>query len=270
MEYFKNNKPKFWTPKAVCYLVNVVSMLANLWREKIGIKNMDIHQFYKEHYFHEANRRHQLTNALAIPIGVLTVIGGALIVVAKHLDTPLTCIEIFTLQFLVITAILLLTTIYFLIRSYFNYSYGYIATSQELKDYRDNLIEFYKADPNPEEKSEKDLEEYINSQYAEHTHLNVQSNDLKSYYIHKANGFLIATILVAFVSSIPYVVDTIIKPTEPQKIEITNFNQIKENQMSEDKKPEPTKQEAIPKPIEKPTPPPGRIIKESEEPKKIR
>jgi len=231
---------------------------------------MDIHQFYKEHYFHEANRRHQLTNALAIPIGVLTVIGGALIVVAKHLDTPLTCIELFTLQFLAISSILLLTTIYFLIKSYFNYSYGYIATSQELKDYRDKLIEFYKAESKSEEIAEKDLEEYINSQYAEHTHLNAQSNDLKSYYIHKANGFLIATLLAAFVSSIPYVADTIIKPTEPQKIEVINFNKIEDYQMAEDKKPEPTKQESIPKPIVKPSPPPGRIIKESEDPKKVR
>ena len=230
---------------------------------------MDIHQFYKEHYFHEANRRHQLTNALAIPVGVLTIIGGALIIVAKYLDTPLTCIEIFTLVFLTIASILLLTTIYFLIRSYFNYSYGYIATSQELKDYRDKLIEFYKAESNPEEKAEKDIEEYINSQYAEHTHLNAQSNDLKSYYIHKANGFLIATLLAAFVSSIPYVVDTVIKPTEPQKIEIINFNGREDTQMTEDKKPEPTKQETT-KPVKKPTPPPGRIIKESEEPKKVR
>jgi len=231
---------------------------------------MDIHQFYKEHYFHEANRRHQLTNALAIPVGVITVIGGALIVVAKHLDVPLNCIEKFTLLFLIISSILLFITIYYLIQSYFNYSYGYIATSQELKEYRDKLLKFYAGQPNFKNQVEKELEEYINSQYAEHTHLNVQNNDSKSFFIHKANGFLIATLITAFVCSIPYVADTIIKSNEPLKIEISNLNKMEEKQMAKDKESTPTKQETSTKPIEKPTPPPGRIIKESENPKKER
>lgn len=228
---------------------------------------MDMHQFYKEHYFHEANRRHQLTNALAIPIGVLTVIAGALIVVAKHIDMPLSRIEGFILMFLVIASILLLVTVCFLTRSYFNYSYGYIATSQELKEYLEKLREVYGADSNSENKANAELEEYINSQYAEHTHRNVQNNDQKSYYVHKANGFLIATLIVAFVSGVPYVIDTIIKPTEAQKIEIVNLNKIEEKIMADDKKTEPTKQEVPPKPVEKPSPPPGRILKESEDPK---
>lgn len=187
---------------------------------------MDMHQFYKEHYFHEANRRHQLTSALAIPIGVLTVIGGALIIVAKSIDMPISRIELFTLVFLVIAFILMLITVYFLIRSYYNYSYGYIATSQEMKEYCEQLIYFYGADPDAEKKANADLEEWINSEYAVHTHRNVLNNDRKSGYIHKANGFLLVALLATFVSGVPYAIDTIIKPTEAQKIEIINLNKI--------------------------------------------
>jgi len=66
------------------------------------------------------------------------------------------------------------------------------------------------------------------------------------------------------------VIDTIIKPIEPQKIEVINFNKIEDYQMAEDTTREPTKQDSTPQPIVKPSPPPGRVIKESEDPKKVR
>ena len=37
---------------------------------------MDINSFYKEHYFFEINKKQQLTEALVIPIGVLTLLGS--------------------------------------------------------------------------------------------------------------------------------------------------------------------------------------------------
>ena len=59
---------------------------------------MDFRKFNKEHYFFEVNRRHQLTCALAIPIGVLTVLGGALLVIARDLEVPLGTLEIIQLS----------------------------------------------------------------------------------------------------------------------------------------------------------------------------
>lgn len=230
---------------------------------------MDKHQFFKEHYFFEANRRHQLTNALAIPIAILSVLGGALIVVAKHLDAPIDYIEVFEIIFFLSSAALIAITIYYLIRSYFNYSYGYIATPKELKKYYEQMISYYGGDDDAIRKADSELEEYVNAQYAEHTHRNTENNDRKSFYIHKANGFLIASIITAFIGGIPYVIDSIIKPNDIHRVQLINSEKTGEKAMAEDKKSEPTRQEKRDrKPVEKPEPPPGRIIKEGEDPKK--
>lgn len=232
---------------------------------------MDLHQFNKEHYFYEANRRHQLTGALAIPVGVLTVLGGALLVIAKDLDSPLDSMELTQLVLIVVSALMMGVTIFYLVRSYFNYSYGYIATSKELNDYFNGLVEFYSQNGGTQHDAEEELEKYVNSEYASHTHINTANNDRKSYYIHKANGFLIASLVFVILSGLPYVAKSVVDGSEVQKIQIVNLNSQNTGvqAMSNEPKSEPTKQQSPP-PVVKPSPPPGRIIKESEEPKKVK
>lgn len=234
---------------------------------------MDFYQFNKEHYFFEVNRRHQLTSALAIPIGVLTFLGGVLLVLAKDLESPFSMLATIQFILIVVSAILMSVTIYFLIRSYFNYSYGYIATPKELKEHFEALVIYYSNIGESKQSAEKELEEYINSEYAAHTHRNTQNNDTKSSYLHKANGFLIASLVFIILAGLPYVAKSIMNGTEPQKIEIVNSQttQIGAKTMAEEKKPEPTKQQTLPpQKVEKPSPPPGRIIRESEDPKKVK
>ena len=232
---------------------------------------MDFHQFNKEHYFFEVNRRHQLTSALAIPTGVLSFLGGALLVIAKDLEAPLGILEKIQLSLVVVSAILMSVTIYFLIKSYFNYSYGYIATPKELKEHFEALVAYYSNNGGSRQDAEKELEEYINSEYAEHTHRNIQNNDTKSSYLHRANGFLIASLVFIILAGLPYVAKSIMNGSDVQKIEIVNTHQTKigAQTMAEEKKSEPTKQQTPPpQTVEKPSPPPGRIIKESEDQKK--
>jgi hypothetical protein len=232
---------------------------------------MDLHQFNKEHYFFEANRRHQLTGALAIPVGVLTVLGGALLVIAKDLDTPLDALEKTQLALIVFSALLMGVTIFYLVRSYFNYSYGYIATPKELGEYFGSLVEYQSQNGGTRQDAERELEEYVNSEYATHTHRNTEKNDLKSSYLHKANGYLIASLVFVVFTGLPYVAKSVVIGSEVQKIEVVNYNsqQVGAKTMSNEQKPEPTKQQSPPPPpVEKPSPPPGRIIKESEDPKK--
>lgn len=224
---------------------------------------MDMHQFYKEHYFYEAGRRHQLTNALAIPIGILTLIAGALTAMFNHIALPITYVKIAILICLTIDAVLLTIAAYWLIRSYYDYSYGYIATSQELKEYFEKLTVLHAGNTTL---SEQKLEEYINSQYAEHTHRNVNNNDRKAYCIHMANGFLIAAVCFVFLSSIPYLLNSISGPEAVMKVNVVNLLKAKEHAMPEDEDTEAPKDETPQEPPKEPTPPPGRVIKESEDP----
>jgi hypothetical protein len=234
---------------------------------------MDFHQFNKEHYFFEVNRRHQLTSALTIPIGVLTVLGGALLVIAKNLEAPLGILEVIQFLLIVVSAISMGVTIFFLIKSYFNYSYGYIATPKELKEHFEALVAYYSDINGSRQDAEKELEEYINSEYAEHTHRNTQNNDTKSSYLHKANGFLITSLVFVILAGLPYVAISIMNGSKVQKIEIINTQQtqIGDQTMTEEKKHETTEQKIPPQqPLKKPSSPPGRLVKESVDPKKTK
>ncbi len=231
---------------------------------------MDFHQFNKEHYFFEVNRRHQLTANLAIPIGILTILGGALLVVATAIKTPLGILDIAQLVLLASAAITMSIAIYFLVRSYFNYSYSYIATPKELKDYMDSLIVYYEQNGGNKKDAESELEDYVNSEYAKHTHKNTENNDIKSHYIHRANGYLIASLVLVILAGLPYVAKSVAKAPTIQKMEIVNADALEPRArvMRKEQKQEPTRQHSAPPPAEKPKQPPGRQIKESEKPRR--
>ncbi len=47
---------------------------------------MNLEEIYREHYFFEINRKHQLTSQLGIPIGVLTILGGVIAFFVKSVQ----------------------------------------------------------------------------------------------------------------------------------------------------------------------------------------
>lgn len=232
---------------------------------------MDYHQFYKEHYFFELDRKHKLTDALVIPIGVLSVLGGALVVMVKELDVPLNSFELIQLCLIALGAVSICITTCFLTRSYYGYSYSYIATSKELKEYYEGLVAYHESLEDSKQNAALLTEEYINSEYAKHTRVNTDNNDKKSGYLHYANGFLIASLVIVILAGLFYVVNSLISTPEVMKIEIVKIPLSPKGaqEMSEDKKPKVPKQESPPpKRVEKPTPPPGRVLKESDTGKK--
>ena len=230
---------------------------------------MDLHQFYKDHYFHEANRRHQLTSALALPTGVLTFLIGAIAVMISGLTVPFNLLETIQLILAVMAGVSIVITVYFLFRSYFNYTYGYIATPKELLEYLELLISHNKHHGKTKSDAETSLMEYIDTEYASKTHINIYANDLKSYNLHKANGFLIVSVVFVFFAGLTYTWSSINSAPQAQKIEIVNFSDIQKEirQMAEEPKPEP-QPEPTPPPADPPSPPPGRLIKEGEVPVK--
>ncbi len=180
---------------------------------------MDLNEFYKDHYFFELSRKEQLSSAVNIPAGVITIIAGVIIAIVNTIDAPFTYLEIAELFLLSLATIGLFTSIFFLIRSYFNYGYGYIATSLEVMSYKNDLEKFYK-DEEKENKQQvaKEIEDYINYEYVKYTDLNIRNNDIKSSYIHKANWALIITLVFIIFAGIPHVIKTAIDSDQVYKV----------------------------------------------------
>jgi hypothetical protein len=100
-----------------------------------------------------------------------------------------------------------------------------------------------------------DFEEYLLSQYIQNQHLNFENNSKKSRFIHLTNKYLIITISFLFLSAVPYYIENF-KDNNPQKVEITNFNDLNfigDSTMSKI----PSQKKITVTTKEKPTPPPS-------------
>ncbi len=236
---------------------------------------MDIRDYYKEHYFLEATRKGELNNALSLPLGILSLLIGGLIIVAQGIHLPLNDVTIILIVMMTVGAIFILRTICFLIRSYYNYEYGYVPTALEIKIFKEELLAFYiSLGDSPEDaikKADSEALQHVDSEYAAHADRNAKNNNRKSSFIHNANSSLIGTIVVTLTVGAIYIVTSIRTVSEPYKIEIVN---LKEITMAEPINNTPPKAPEVlaPKPTSKPTPPKpnppkGQVIKEHVDPK---
>ena len=243
----------------------------------------DPDKFAQESYDREASRRSELTGALALPLGVVSALMGGLAVIVKDLHPPFDFWSVFQLSAAALSGAVCLLSAALLARSYFNYTYRYVVTPKVLRDFRAGLVAHYLSIGKPENEAaslaEAETHAYIQERYAESAHANTVNNDRKSYYLHLANGCMLAAAVLAAVSAGPYVVASILSYPKEPKVEVTNLKELTPMATSttpgtdQPVRPQPsspatTKPEPAPIVI-KPEPPPDRYIKEWKDPTKV-
>jgi hypothetical protein len=236
---------------------------------------MDIRDYYKEHYFLEATRKNDLTNALSLPLAILSLLIGGLAVVARKIHVPLDPLAILQLTLMALAVVFILLTVYFFIRSYYNYEYGYVPTPLEIKTYQEKLIAYYislgVAPDAANQKSKVDVLAHIDAEYAKHADLNAKNNNRKSSFIHNANSSLIVAVILTLAVAATYLVASIRTASQPEKINIVNLKDIKMAPPTSNtpQSPPTAPQTTTPAPVPhgKPTPPPGQLLKEHVDPK---
>ena len=99
---------------------------------------------------------------------------------------------------------------YFLVRSYFNYTYRYVVTPKVLNEYRATLVKHYmatgKSESDAKAAADADARSYIQERYAESAHHNTREQRSEVIVPHRANGAMITAACLAAVSALPYVV----------------------------------------------------------------
>ena len=229
---------------------------------------MSLREFYQTHYFHETDRRDQINNSLTIPLGVISLVSGAFLVIAKEIDFPFNASEIIQLHFLGLTAITLILAAIFMGRAYWGYGYAHMPRTEEIRQYFENLKNYYLSlnysENNASEQANAEALEYVGSQYFANAEKNAENNDIKSANLFKANGFTMASVVFLVISATPYVINSIEEPSEVQKVEITNLKELSMTTPTS-QQPKPQSQQQ-PAPPPKPTQPPSRVIREHVEP----
>ncbi len=228
---------------------------------------MSLRKLYKNHYFYEIERRDQINNSLTIPLGVISLVSGAFLVIAKKIDYPFNTSEIIQLNLLGLTAVTLILAAIFIGRAYWGYGYAHMPRSEEIRQYCDNLKNYYINQgcnvDDSNKLADKETLQYIDSQYSVNAEQNAKNNDIKSANLFKANGFTMTSVVFLVISAVPYVIKSIEEPSEIQKVQITNLKELSMTTPTSQPKPQ-SQQQPTPQP--KPTPPPSRVIREHVEP----
>ena len=141
----------------------------------------------------------------------------------RTIDKPFNWLEKSELVLLTLAALTILVSIVFLIQSYFNYGYGYIATSLEIITYKKDLEKFHKDDAGVSNIVQDKIEGFVNKEYVKYTDMNTRNNDRKSSFIHKANWALLLSIILIVLAGIPYVIKSIIDGNQVYKIQIVKI-----------------------------------------------
>lgn len=228
---------------------------------------MTIREFYKSHYDLELTRKTDLTSALTVPVGILSLLIGGLIIMAKELHVPLSSTEKTVAVAIAASAISLVVSTYFLVRSLYNFAYGYIATPLEIQQYQADLIAFHEgagmSSPDAKKTAEEEALDYVDSEYAKYADRNSKNNDIKSTFLHRANSAMIAAVVFAGVAGVAYVYNSVVMPAQVPKVEVTN---IKEASPVINVQPLQAATAPSPPAPARPNPPPGRVIREHQVP----
>lgn len=158
-------------------------------------------------------------------------------------------------------ALFFITTMYFLVRSYYGHTYRAMPFAMQLKEYRDELrqwnITYGTAD------GDREWEEFLEDSYAHHADFNANVNEIRSKYLFRARGAIVGCAVSTVLAFVPFAIHRALSPTPPQRIEVVNQGKLiteKNQTMPPQTKP--------PEPPPKPQAPPFRVLKEGAIPKK--
>lgn len=235
---------------------------------------MSLREFYKDHYERELTRKTELTAALSIPVGIVSVLVGALVVMAKELHLPLSSLEVLQGTAIGLAALASLVSTYFLVRSLYNFAYGYVATPLEIQQYQTRLTAFHEGQgmllPDAKALADEETLEYVDGEYAKYAERNAKNNDIKSTFLHQANGAMIVAVLCAAVAGGAHVFTSLTSPAAISKIELVNLKEVPVSHVqpiqAATAPSAPSPPPPPPPPAVRPEPPPGRIVREDHRP----
>ena len=207
-------------------------------------------EFLKQRYDFELDRKDKLTAALALPVGVLGVLGSAGIAMIRtftYRDPTL------KLMFVVVAAagIVAFTVCLFLLaRAYLAQTYVYLPLLQEMLHFEQEMIGLVGVMAGGEAEVREDFERELRRRIIAAADANTASNDRRSKWLHWSRIALFVTVGFVYIAGFVYVADQLrfAMPTQeaPKPVPATT-----------------TPQASVP---ERPTFPPNRVIKEGREP----
>jgi hypothetical protein len=165
---------------------------------------MSLKKYYEDQHAAELKRKAELQSALSMPVGIVGIVVGAIAYLARDVKFPFSCLQPFQLTALVLAFIACLFSGYYLFRSLNGYTYGYPATTLQIKNYFDKLKKFHlesgKNEVDSHQIAEVETIEYLSSEHAKYADLNAANNDRKSAFLNLGNVAMFFAVLFLLVA----------------------------------------------------------------------
>ncbi len=162
-------------------------------------------ELYEKLYFHEIETREKLNSRLQIPLTIIISIVGLLSFLLQNYEhKSYSTAEIIFLISIAITFSILISAIFFFIRSWYNYTYSFLPTACETEEYRNKLIEMYQPYSEDVDLASKYFTEFLMRSYVECSSINTRNNDLRLLNLHKTNRQIVYTVAIAFISFLAF------------------------------------------------------------------
>lgn len=217
-------------------------------------------ELYEKLYFHEIEAREHLSARVQVPLAITVSLIGVLAFMLLNFNKELCGLPTFLfLFFLVLSSSALIVGIFFLIRSWYGHTYSFLPSAAKTEDYRQILVNTYSGYDNSDDLTQGHLNDYLCNYFVQCSTVNTHCNDKRSLYLHKANGSLIITVLLAAVAFLFFYFGGLDKnqTIKPVEISIVQPVEFKDITMADEKS------KISPPPP--PPPPPVRLIKEGVE-----
>ena len=239
---------------------------------------MDNLEFYKEQYYKEIERKNDISNSLATPIGIISALVAGLFYSLTSFNFTLNAILVVVFILTLIVILFLSISIFHLIKAFSDiqngFNYAYLIDTDDLDKYHKELKEYYKQ-TNTTDISDEEFKDYVLSELIKSTGINQKNNKSKIKHRYLCHKYMIRAFLTMCILTISFGINFGLQNTKQkiQKVEIDstlNINlQSKQNQIFIDSLINKTIKMANEKEkkVEKPTPPPTQIIQEGKDPK---
>jgi hypothetical protein len=200
--------------------------------------------FAQNQYELEWQRRDQLQSASGVPIGILTLLGSALVYLLKEFETPTLLLSGFFWTMALLATLAYGIAVYMSVRSYYGYLYQRIPLPSQLQAHQAELLAYHRKSGGREGDAQRDFEDFLCQRYIDATDRNAANNINRGAYLHNANSAVAVCLVFTLFSGAVFGVHVKLDPSKPQRVEITN---IPEASMTEEKD-QPKKENAQPIP----------------------
>ncbi len=166
-------------------------------------------EFVKDRYDFELDRKEKLTAALTLPVGVLSVLGGALTAMARSFTYSNQLVTGFFVVFVVSAVASFFVCAYRLIRAYHAQTYVYLPLLSEFERYEEEDQEWrsYVEHTGGDLSAEDDFDAWLRKRIINAADENTRSNDRRSKWLHQSRMWLFAVFCSTALAGIPYVAD---------------------------------------------------------------